>query len=95
MTQKTQHPNHVAQIASLNRAIGQLGGIKQMIEERRYCVDILTQLSAARSAIRTLELNILNTHIGHCVAHAATLNDSKKADEKLVELQMLMKRYMA
>ena len=95
MTQKPIHPDHATQMASLNRAIGQLGGVKQMIEERRYCVDILTQLNAARSAIRTLELNILGTHIGHCVAQAATLKDSAQATEKLAEMQMLMKRYMA
>lgn len=93
MTKQKPHPDHSKQAVALNRAIGQLNGVKQMIEERRYCVDILTQLHAARAAIRSLELSILNTHIGHCVTAAAQASATKKAEEKLSELKDLLKRY--
>ena len=93
MTKQKPHPDHSKQSAALNRAIGQLNGVKQMIEERRYCVDILTQLHAARAAVRALELSILNTHIGHCVTDAAQASAPKKAEEKLAELKELLKRY--
>lgn len=93
MPKAKPHPDHSTKVAALNRAIGQLGGVKQMIEERRYCVDILTQLHAARAAIRALELQILDTHIGHCVADASKEGAGRKADTKLAELKTLLKRY--
>ncbi len=86
------HPDHVKNIGKLNRAIGQLNGVKSMIEERRYCVDIVTQLHAARAAIQGVEKAILETHIGHCVRAAA--EKPKEADIKLAELNTLLKRYL-
>ncbi len=92
MTSKAPHPDHAKNIAKLNRAIGQLNGVKAMIEERRYCVDIVTQLHAARAAIRGVEQAILEKHIGHCVKAAA--QQPKEAEEKLKELNNLLKRYL-
>lgn len=100
MTRKTTtrtttvlHPDHAKNVAKLNRAIGQLNGVKTMIEERRYCVDIVTQLHAARAALQGIEQAILEKHIGHCVKAAAT--GGKEADAKLAELNALLKRYLA
>ena len=87
------HPDHAKNIAKLNRAIGQLNGVKAMIEDRRYCVDIVTQLHASRAAIRAVEQAILETHIAHCVKAAAS--HSRDADTKLAELNSLLKRYIA
>lgn len=91
-TKTTPHPDHAAKIAKLNRAIGQLNGVREMIEQRRYCVDIVTQLHAARAAIQSLEQGILETHIGHCVKDAA--KGGKEADVKMAELNTLLKRYL-
>ena len=65
-----EHPCHQSEIGKLNRISGQVEGIKKMIEDGRYCPDILTQLRAARAAIRTVEANILETHLQHCVTDA-------------------------
>ena len=61
------HPDHIKQISRLNRVSGQLEGVKKMIEGQRYCPDILKQLKAARSAIKSLENSILETHLVNCV----------------------------
>ena len=68
--EKHRHPCHKQEIPRLNRVIGQLEGVKKMIEELRYCPDILIQLRAARSAIRAVESNILKTHLQSCVAQS-------------------------
>ena len=62
-SKKSENPNHKHEIPRLNRAIGQLEGIKKMIEEQRYCPDIIVQLKAVRSAIKHVESNILKTHL--------------------------------
>ncbi|MCB1721970.1 MAG: metal-sensitive transcriptional regulator [Rhodospirillales bacterium] len=85
-----QHPCHNAEIPKLNRIAGQIEGIKRMIEDGRYCPDILTQLRAARAAIRTVEAHVLETHLHHCVAEAMTADN---AQEKIDEIKDLFKRY--
>ena len=72
----------------LNRAIGQLEGIKKMIEEQRYCPDIIVQLKAVRSAIKHVESNILKTHLEECVAKS--FSDSEIAKEKIMEIKTLL-----
>ena len=56
--------------ARLKRVEGQVRGIARMVEEDRYCIDILTQLRAARAALRRVEDEVLNDHVGHCVEGA-------------------------
>ena len=60
--------------ARINRVVGQVAGIKKMIDEDRYCVDILTQISAATTALESLALQILDSHIRHCVAVVTVIN---------------------
>lgn len=84
------HPDHGAESAKLNRVIGQVEGVKKMIAERRYCPDILTQLRAARSALKTVEANILETHLKGCVAQAIR---EGYADDKIAEIKELFKRF--
>lgn len=86
------HPSHTSQIAKLNRAIGQLEAVRRMIEERRYCVDIMTQLRAARSAIKTVELGVLETHMQACLTNAC-LVEPEQRDTQVTEIMNLLKKY--
>lgn len=79
--------NHKDQITRMKRIAGQVSGIIQMIENERYCVDILVQLRAVRAAIKKVEGNILQRHMQHCVAEA--MGDNPAAQEKVAELQQL------
>ena len=76
----------------LNRIEGQVRGLAKMVEEDRYCIDIVTQISAARSALRRVEEEILKDHVAHCVEHA--INSGNKADQrrKIVELMDVVGR---
>ncbi|AWN75899.1 TPA: metal-sensitive transcriptional regulator [Legionella anisa] len=87
------HATHEKELHRLNRAIGQLEGIKRMIEDKRYCIDILTQIRAARSALKTIELSVLDTHIKGCLGHIATLSDESMRNQKLNEIIALLKKY--
>lgn len=89
--EKHRHPCHKQEIPRLNRVIGQLEGVKKMIEELRYCPDILIQLRAARSAIRAVESNILKTHLQSCVAQSFASEEGK--EQKLNELKELFDRF--
>lgn len=80
-------PSHAENIPRLNRAAGQIEGVKKMIEERRSCADIIVQLRAARSALKAVESNILKRHLQHCVAQSFDCGADK--DEKIKELQKL------
>ena len=84
----SQNPSHKKEIPRLNRAIGQLEGIKKMIEEQRYCPDIIIQLKAVRSAIKHIESNILKTHLEDCVA--ASFMDKEDAKQKILEIKNLL-----
>lgn len=84
---QTQAPCHGDQLARLKRVAGQVSGIARMIEEGRYCVDILIQLRAVRAALKKVEGNILRRHMEHCVAQA--LGDTGAAHSKVDELLKL------
>jgi DNA-binding FrmR family transcriptional regulator len=87
------HPSHSEQLPRLNRIAGQVEGVKKMIQERRYCPDILTQLHAVRSAVRNLEIQILDSHLSHCVADAFQQKDQGKVKQKIEEIRQLIKRF--
>lgn len=63
--------NKTAHLARLKRVEGQIRGIAKMVEDDRYCIDILTQVSAATSALQSVALGLLDEHMGHCVVEAA------------------------
>jgi DNA-binding FrmR family transcriptional regulator len=84
------YPDHTEQISRLNKIEGQIKGIRKMIEERRYCLDIISQIKAVTSALKKIELGILESHIGHCVHDAITAKDSKSADTKINEIMKLL-----
>ena len=70
----------------LSRIQGQVGGVARMVEEGRYCIDILNQLQAVKAALRKAEEEILKSHSDHCVAHAIKSGDAADARKKFAEL---------
>lgn len=78
-------------IARLNRIEGQVRGIKQMTEDGEYCIDILTQISAANSALKSVALLLLDDHLNHCVKQA-TQEGGDVSDEKLTEVSAAITR---
>ena len=76
----------------VSRIEGQVKGISSMIESNKYCVDILTQTKAIRSALKGLELEILENHLNTCVKEAILSGDKTKSDEKIEEIMLLLKK---
>lgn len=72
--------------ARLRRIEGQVRGILRMVEEDRYCVDVLTQIAAVRAALHRVEEDILRAHVSHCVAGAFTAGGADEQRQKLDEL---------
>lgn len=79
-------------IRRLSRIQGQVGGIARMVQEDRYCIDILTQIQAIKAALRKVEEELLKSHSGHCVAAAIKSGDPEKARTKFSELVELFSR---
>lgn len=73
-------------LGRLKRIEGQVGGLTRMIEEDRYCVDILTQINAVRAALHKVEEQILRDHVTHCVADAFSSGDAIEQQRKVEEL---------
>lgn len=76
----------------LSRIEGQVRGIARMVDEDRYCIDIVTQLGAIRAALRGVEEEILRDHVAHCVEHAITSGDKEDQRRKIAELMDVMAR---
>jgi DNA-binding FrmR family transcriptional regulator len=81
-----------ATLKRLNRIEGQVRGIARMVENERYCIDIVTQISAARAALRKVEEEILREHVAHCVEHAITSGNKADQRRKVAELMDVMGR---
>lgn len=86
---KTRHNENLIRIARIQ---GQVNGIHRMVEDGEYCIDIVTQIRAARSALEAVERRILHKHLDYCVADAMHSNSKTDADEKINEVLRLMKR---
>ncbi|MCG8339560.1 MAG: metal-sensitive transcriptional regulator [Proteobacteria bacterium] len=86
------HPEYNDQIPGLNRIEGQIKGIKRMIENRRYCVDILTQMKAAKAALHKVEQEVLKKHMQHCLKHALETQNESEIQEKIDELMLLLSK---
>lgn len=76
----------------LKRVEGQVRGLAGMVEQDRYCIDLVTQISAARAALRRVEEEILRDHIGHCVEHAIASGDKADQRRKIAELMDVVGR---
>lgn len=75
----------------LRRIEGQVRGIAKMIDEDKYCIDVLTQISAVNSALQSVALGLLEEHLGHCVSHAVAAGGAE-ADAKLAEASAAIAR---
>jgi CsoR family transcriptional regulator, copper-sensing transcriptional repressor len=73
--------NKDAYLQRLRRIEGQVRGLQRMIEEDKYCIDILTQISAATKALQAVALGLLEEHLGHCVAQAVAEGDDSANDK--------------
>ncbi len=76
----------------LRRVQGQVGGIERMVTEDRYCIDVLTQISAAQAALDKIALGLLDGHAHHCVAGAAEGEQTEMTDELMAAVGRLMRR---
>ena len=76
----------------LNRIEGQVRGVVRMVEEDRYCIDLLTQMQAIRAALHKAEEEILRDHVQHCVAQALSGGDPVAHREKIDELVNMLGR---
>ena len=76
----------------LRRIEGQVGGLSRMVEEDRYCIDILTQIAAARAALKRVEDEVLRDHVGHCVEGAIASGDAGEQRRKIAELMEVFAR---
>ncbi|HYD08364.1 MAG TPA: metal-sensitive transcriptional regulator [Reyranella sp.] len=74
------------QLDRLGRIEGQVRGIARMVEDDRYCIDVLVQLRAAQAALRKVEQEVLNDHLRHCVTHAFTAGSTRDRQDKIDEL---------
>ena len=80
-------------VTRLNRVAGQINGIRRMIDEDRYCVDILTQTAATTAAIRTIEGIIMKNHLNTCVADAMRSKNVEDQREKVDEVMTVIGRF--
>lgn len=85
-----KYPSHSKEILRLNKILGQVKGVKKMIEEDRYCMDVVTQCRAIASAIKAVERAILQRHLNACVFK--TFNSVEEKQEKIQELLNFFKK---
>ncbi|WP_439544450.1 metal-sensitive transcriptional regulator [Hyphomicrobium sp.] len=85
-------PAKTARLKRLSRIEGQVRGLARMVEDDRYCIDIVTQIAAVRAALRRVEEDVLRDHISHCVAHAMQSGDADDQQQKIEELMDVLAR---
>lgn len=79
--------------ARMRRVSGQVAGIQRMVEDDRYCVDVLVQIAAARAALHKVGALLLESHVNTCVRHAFDSNDQEDRQAKLNELLVVFESY--
>ena len=79
-----------SQRARLGRIEGQVRGVARMVEQERYCIDVLTQIRAVRAALDKVEQEILHDHLRHCVAHAFHAGSARERQTKIDELMEVL-----
>ena len=82
-----------ALVKRLRRIEGQVRGLQRMLEEDRYCIDVLTQVAAVTEALESVALKVLEGHVSHCVAGALASGDAEVAAEKSRELLAAVHRF--
>ena len=87
-----KHDNKPKLLTRLSRIEGQVRGVSRMIEEDRYCIDVLTQLQAVRAALVKVETQMLKDHLGHCIEDAIVSGNTAEQRKKAGELIELLER---
>lgn len=82
-----------ALVKRLHRIEGQVRGIEKMVEDDRYCIDVLTQIAAVNTALESLAYKLLDEHVRHCVGSALSSGDSDDAMQKTEELLAAVQRF--
>ena len=83
-----------ALVRRLHRIEGQVRGIERMVEDDRYCIDVLTQIAAVKTALESVAMKILDDHVNHCVADAMASGERDAATEKSRELIEAVARFV-
>ena len=84
------NPSHEENLVALRRIEGQVRGVQRMIEERKYCIDILNQIYAVKGALSRVEEEILEKHFRNCVTEAVTGSSEKEKQQKMDEIFRLI-----
>ena len=84
------HPSHQSQLSALRRVEGQVRGVIKMIDEGKYCIDVLNQIKAAKAALVRVESNVLKKHVESCVKES--FKNKKALDSKVEELLKLINK---
>ncbi len=87
-----QKDTKAAVLKRLKRVAGQVGGVATMVENDRYCIDVVTQISAVRAALRRIEEEVLEDHVGHCVEAAIRSGNRDDQRKKVAELMEVVAR---
>ena len=87
-----QHPCHMKNLVSLKRIEGQVRGVIRMIEDRKYCIDILTQIGAVKGALTRVEDEVLNKHLDSCVTEAMKAKSLKEKQKKMDEIKHVIRK---
>lgn len=85
-----KNPSHKDSLVALKRIEGQVRGVQRMIEDRKYCIDILNQIHAVKGALSRIEEKILEKHFQHCVTEAVKGSSEKEKQQKLDEILRLI-----
>jgi len=84
---------HEEEMVRLNRIAGQIRGVQKMIEDERYCIDILTQVSSIQGAIKAVGENILERHLKGCVKQSFSIGDQEDRKKKIDEVIEVLKKF--
>ncbi|MFB0565749.1 MAG: metal-sensitive transcriptional regulator [Candidatus Aminicenantaceae bacterium] len=90
---KEQTTTHLDEVVPLKRIEGQIRGIQKMIEEKRYCIDILTQLSSVIGAIKRVEEDILHRHLRGCVRDSFLRSNNEDKERKINEVIDVLQKF--
>jgi DNA-binding FrmR family transcriptional regulator len=92
MTHPGYQDDKAAVLARLRRIEGQVRGLQRMVDEDTYCIDVLTQVSAATRALQSVAVQLLDDHLRHCVADAVLSDDSETSERILTEASRAIER---
>jgi DNA-binding FrmR family transcriptional regulator len=86
------HDDKTAVLARLKRIEGQVRGLQRMVESDTYCIDVLTQVSAATRALQSVAVQLVDDHLRHCVSHAIQSDDAAESDRIITEATNAIER---